>query len=58
VMNAVGLKTSVNRARVMKLNRSTNVVPQVLQDMAYPYRYTLDTALKRWQSMSASGGFD
>lgn len=58
MLNAVGLKTSINRPRIMKLNRSTNVIPKVLQDMAYNYRHTLEGSLRHWQSMSASGDFE
>lgn len=52
-----GLRTSINRARVLKLFRSTNIYPGRLVEMAYPYKFTLDAALERWRTMGA-GKFD
>jgi len=58
VAGAVGVKTSINRARMHKLNRSTNIVPKRLIELGFPYRYDLESSLRRWQGMSPSGHFD
>lgn len=50
---ALGLKTSVNRARVAKLVRSTNIVPGRLQELGYQYETDLAEGLRRWQDESA-----
>lgn len=55
---SVGMKTSINRARMHKLNRSTNIVPKRLVELGFPYRYDLDQSLARWREMSPSGHFD
>jgi len=53
-----GLKTSINRARIMKLYRSTNIVPRILQEMGFNYRFDLDASLRDWMKMSPEGQFD
>jgi nucleoside-diphosphate-sugar epimerase len=58
VLNALGLKTSINRARVMKLNRSTNIVPQALSDLGFSYGFDLKGALKDWKDDSRQHDFD
>ncbi|PTW55765.1 nucleoside-diphosphate-sugar epimerase [Breoghania corrubedonensis] len=57
VLGLLGKKTSVNRARVMKLVHSTNVVPGVLPAMGYEYETDLEEALRRWQAADPSGEF-
>jgi len=57
VLNKFGLKSSINRARIYKLYKSTNIVPKQLQEKNYKLDYTLDTSLKHWQSMSSDGDF-
>ncbi|MTI42783.1 nucleoside-diphosphate-sugar epimerase [Roseibium hamelinense] len=62
VMAKLGLKTSINRARIMKLNRSTNVVPQTLVDLGFDYSYDLEASLTDWLRESETrrpdaGGF-
>lgn len=54
----IGLKTSINRARVMKLVRSNNIVPKRLVELGFPYRFDLDASLRKWRSDSPSGHFD
>ena len=56
-LGKVGLKTSMNRARVLKLVNSTNVVPRVLPDLGYGYETDLRESLKRWKAESPSGEF-
>lgn len=54
---AVGMKTSVNRARVKKLIFSTNIVPKVLDESGYVRTYPLKTALRDWAAQSGGKGF-
>jgi len=58
ILGKLGLKTSINRARVLKLNRSTNIIPKQLAELNYSYKYDLDASLRDWQGMSPSGKFD
>jgi hypothetical protein len=58
ILGKLGLKTSINRARIMKLNRSTNIVPRRLQEFGFSYAFNLEGSLKDWRKMSASGNFD
>lgn len=58
VLGAIGLKTPINRARILKLNRSTNILPAALQARGFQYRYSLDSALADWKAMSSATDFD
>ncbi|MFY0634062.1 MAG: NAD(P)-dependent oxidoreductase [Vannielia sp.] len=58
VLNALGLKTSINRPRIMKLNRSTNVVPKRLQELGFKYQYPLKRSLEDWKAESTTSDFD
>lgn len=58
VLSKIGIKTSVNRARVMKLFRSTNIVPRKLQETGFVRRFDLVSALQDWRSSSALGRFE
>jgi nucleoside-diphosphate-sugar epimerase len=58
VLGKIGLKTSINRARVMKLNRSTNILPKRLMAANFPYKFDLEASLRDWRKMSPSGDFD
>jgi len=51
----MGMKTSINRARVMKLVRSNNILPKRLQAEGFDYRYDLDAALADWSKDSQLG---
>ena len=51
-LNALGLRTSINRARIGKLHASTNVLPAGLARMGFQYRYDLKQSLRRWLEMS------
>ena len=46
-----------NFERVMKLVQSTNIVPQVLMDEGYPYRFDLEVALADWIAKPPEGRF-
>jgi nucleoside-diphosphate-sugar epimerase len=54
----VGLTTSINRPRIMKLYQSTNIIPKVLADMNFNYRYNLVESLRKWQLSSPNGEFE
>lgn len=59
VLNALGIKkSSINRARVMKLYQSTNVIPNQLKAHGFPYRYTLEGSLARWKETSKGVEFE
>jgi NAD dependent epimerase/dehydratase family enzyme len=51
------LKTSINRARVMKLVRSNNIVPKRLVEYGFSYEFNLDASLADWQKASSQGDF-
>jgi nucleoside-diphosphate-sugar epimerase len=57
VLNGVGLRNGINRDRVMKLVRSTNIEPGYLKSIDYPYATTLDDALKHWRDATTGGRF-
>ena len=52
----IGIKTSINRPRILKLILSNNIQPTRLTELAFPYAYTLDEALADW--LKDSGGAD
>lgn len=58
VLNAVGLKTSINRARVMKLNKSTNILPKKLEELGFAYGFDLKSSLQDWKKDSLAKDFD
>ncbi len=43
LLDKIGVKTGINRERIMKLVESTNVLPQVLVDRGYQFRTNIDT---------------
>lgn len=45
---AAGLRTGINRERLLKLVRSTNVYPAYLVDQGYNYGTRLRTAVEEW----------
>ncbi len=57
-LDRVGVKTGINRARVMKLNLSTNVVPEALVATGFRYSYDLKSALADWKKESKRTDFD
>ena len=54
---ALGMKTSVNRARVLKLVKSTNIVPKRLLELGYSFETDLRSGLMRWKAESENGEF-
>ena len=57
ILGLFGYKTSVNRARVLKLVNSTNIVPKVMPALGYAYETDLEEALRRWQAAEPVGEF-
>ena len=51
------MSTSINRARVLKLVRSNNVVSKRLGEAGFTNSYDLDEALTDWQKVSGNGRF-
>jgi nucleoside-diphosphate-sugar epimerase len=54
VMAMAGLKTSINRSRVMKLVRSNNIVAKRLLESGFQHNFDLDAALADWKKDSAN----
>jgi GlcNAc-P-P-Und epimerase len=52
VISKLGLRTSINRDRVEKLQKSTNIVPRKLMEYGFHHQYDLRTSLARWQQAS------
>ncbi|MCK0206419.1 NAD-dependent epimerase/dehydratase family protein [Starkeya koreensis] len=48
ILGKLGLRTSINRERVLKLARSTNVLPTALVEAGYRYRTDVESALRDW----------
>lgn len=45
----LGIEHAFSPVRIRKLVRSNNIQPEVLRDLGYEYRYTLETALDDWK---------
>lgn len=58
LLHRLGVKTSINRARVMKLNQSTNILPKVLENRRFPFQFNLEASLRDWLQSSSSGQFE
>ena len=58
LLGKLGLKTSVNRARIMKLFRSTNIIPQRLDESGFVRRFNLADALVDWRKDSGGKAFE
>ena len=52
MLATIGIKTSVNRARVRKLTISTNIAPRRLQQLGYVFETDLREGLSRWRADS------
>jgi nucleoside-diphosphate-sugar epimerase len=57
VLGAAGISTSINRSRVLKLVKSTNIVPKTLCDLGYHFETDLREGLARWREDSPSREF-
>jgi nucleoside-diphosphate-sugar epimerase len=58
LLSRLGLKTSINRARILKLYRSTNIVPRVLKETGFNFRFDLEASLQDWLALSPIGHFE
>lgn len=52
VLGKLGIRSSINRARVRKLVQSTNVYPLELERRGFTYDISLTEALRRWNQAS------
>ena len=50
MLNVIGIKNGVSRARIEKLYHDTNIVPQWLIDNEFTWTYDLDQAINDWHS--------
>lgn len=58
ILNGLGVKNGINRARIQKLVVSTNIVPEKLIASGYDFETDLDSALETWRRTSlVEGGF-
>lgn len=57
VLDAIGLRTSINRPRLAKLVHSTNIVPTRLEQLGYRFETDLKAGLQRWRTESPTGDF-
>jgi hypothetical protein len=55
LLNSLGLKNSVNRARVRKLMQSTFITPQFLLDHRYEFQTDLESSLRLWLQEPLAG---
>ncbi len=51
-----GIKTGINRERILKLVRSTNIFPGYLVSTGYPYMTTMNTAVEHWMGEESNDG--
>jgi nucleoside-diphosphate-sugar epimerase len=52
ILGTVGIKTSINRERIAKLIKSTNIIPNALVSEGYEFETTLSDALVQWSQRS------
>jgi len=57
VLDRLGVRNGVHPARVLKLYRSTNVVPERLCEAGFRFQTDLVTALQRWYEEEPRGRF-
>jgi GlcNAc-P-P-Und epimerase len=57
-LGAVGLRTSINRARVRKLQYSTHIVPRRLVQSGFQYAFDLRSSLAHWKASSPAHVFE
>lgn len=57
-LNAIGVRNPINRERLLKLVRSTFIVPQALLDAGYAFETDLPESLRRWRADSPSGFYE
>ena len=57
ILAILGMRTSINRARIRKLMLSTNIVPRKLTELGYRFETDLGEGIRRWYNES-QGRFD
>jgi hypothetical protein len=57
IAGKAGLKTPINRDRVMKLVRSTNIACKTLNEMGYKFETDLKQSFVRWRDEAPAGEF-
>ncbi|WP_297105375.1 NAD(P)-dependent oxidoreductase [uncultured Devosia sp.] len=57
ILSLLGIRSSINRARIRKLYRSTNIVPAKLAELGFTYSYDLPQSLRHWREMSGGEVF-
>ncbi|WP_298885710.1 NAD(P)-dependent oxidoreductase [uncultured Bradyrhizobium sp.] len=57
-LNRLGIKTSINQARIEKLYKSTNISPKWLEQTHFVPQFDLKSALNDWRAHSSTGKFE
>lgn len=57
ILSRIGIRTSINRARMLKLFRSTNIVPKRLDESGFKRKFGLCEALVDWKNESGDSSF-
>ena len=57
ILNALGIRNGICRARVLKLVHSTHITPNRLVEDGYEFDTDLETGLRRWQAAAPEGRF-
>ena len=55
VASGFGIRTDINRARIQKVVRSTNIVPDTLMKLGYVYETDLTEGMRRWRENALPG---
>jgi GlcNAc-P-P-Und epimerase len=58
MLQAVGIRTGINRARIKKLWLSTNILPKRLLTSGFHFEYNLVSSLREWKRDSTVKDFD
>jgi GlcNAc-P-P-Und epimerase len=58
MLQAIGIRTGINRARIRKLWLSTNILPKRLLASGFHFEYNLVSSLREWKRGSSVKDFD
>jgi GlcNAc-P-P-Und epimerase len=58
MLQAVGIRTGINRERIKKLWFSTNILPKRLVASGFQFEYSLLSSLQEWKRGSGVKDFD
>jgi nucleoside-diphosphate-sugar epimerase len=58
MLQAIGIRTGINRARIRKLWFSTNILPKRLIASGFQFEYSLVSSLEEWKRDSSIKDFD